>query len=78
MLMHKDTLTWSCSSIVGIGSYHRKRLHLFFKFYWLAHTLDVSLVLNADTVHQRTLLPNFPIFALLHTFLAFFLQNWNL
>jgi hypothetical protein len=33
----------------------------------LPRTLDVSLVLNAGTVHQGTPLPDFPIFTPLHT-----------
>jgi hypothetical protein len=44
-----------------------------------SRTLEVSLVLNAGTIYQRTSLLDFPIFAPLHIFLGyFFLQNWNL
>jgi hypothetical protein len=38
-------------------------------------TLDLTLVLNAGTVHQGTPLPNFPIFAPLHAFFGNFFSK---
>jgi hypothetical protein len=41
-------------------------------------TLEFAYVLNVGTIHDGAPFFDLSIFAPLHAFLAFFLQNWNL